>query len=71
MIMNTYFLSFSYAGETGVIEFDTYDEASEAYDIYSMSGYAVSLIDADFTGDLAKEIRKAHDYQDRREAVEA
>jgi hypothetical protein len=70
VILNSYFLSYSCAAtlENGVIEFDTYDEAIEAFNAHEMSGYAVSLREFDFTGELAKEIRKGKGftYVDRR-----
>ncbi len=60
MIVNTYFLSYACAEtfENGVMEFDTYAEAIEAYDCKEISGYSVSLSEHDVTGALANELRK-------------
>ena len=70
MIMNSYFLSYACAEtlENGVIEFDTYDEAIDAFYCHEISGYSVKLHEMDFTGELAKELRKSKGftYVDRR-----
>ena len=64
MIICSYFLSYACAEtlENGVIEFDTYDEAFDAFAAYEISGYAVVIHDHDVTGALANEIRKGKGF---------
>jgi hypothetical protein len=70
MIVSSYFLSYACAEtlENGVIEFDTYDEAFDAYAAHEVAGYAVVIRDHDVSGSLANEIRKGKGftYTDRR-----
>ena len=75
MIISSYFLSYACAAtlENGVIEFDTYDEAFDAFAAHEASGYAVVIRDHDVTGSLANEIRKGNGftYTDRRNELVA
>lgn len=68
MSSNSYFLSTldSKTGETGIIEFDTYDEAFSSYCQHEVSGYGVVIRDINMFGPLAAEIRKGSGYEDRR-----
>lgn len=69
--MNTYFLSYASieALDFGIIEFDTYADAFDAYQVHKISGYDVVIRDIGFQSELANEIRKGKDYQDRRTVV--
>ena len=64
MIVNSYFLSYACAEtfENGVIEFDTYDEAFNAFAAHEISGYSVVIHEHDVTGALANEIRKGKGF---------
>lgn len=67
MICN-YFLSYACVEtlENGIMEFDTYAEAFDAYCNYEISGYSVVIRDIVFNSDWAAEIRKGAGYIDRR-----
>lgn len=68
MTSASYFLSYVCAEtfENGIMEFDTYPEAFDAYSHHEISGYSVAIRDIDMFGAWAAEIRKSKNYADCR-----